>query len=113
MSAPAPAPWPPAAGPSGDNARLSRPARRRRPRRVVENDDFLIFARRIIRAAGRRIAGGDVESLATLVSLSKELDESINAAAVALHEAGYSWGEIAARLGVSRQAARQRWGAGS
>ena len=26
---------------------------------------------------------------------------------------GYSWAEIGARLGISRQAAQQRWGAAS
>lgn len=30
--------------------------------------------------------------------------------AVELHAAGYSWTEIGRELGVTRQAARQRWG---
>jgi hypothetical protein len=40
----------------------NRPARPRR-RDVVENDDFAAFARRIIRAHGKRVATGDVEAL--------------------------------------------------
>lgn len=36
----------------------------RRPRRVVENDDYAVFVRRIVAAHGRRIAGGDIEGLA-------------------------------------------------
>lgn len=38
---------------------------------------------------------------------------AIDDAAVQLHDAGYSWTEIARELGVSRQAARQRWGVAS
>jgi hypothetical protein len=29
---------------------------------------------------------------------------------IGLRQAGYSWAEIAARIGVGRQAAQQRWG---
>ena len=40
------------------NARLT-PGR---VRRVVENDEFTAFSRRILRAAGRRIASGNVDA---------------------------------------------------
>lgn len=73
------------------------------------NDEFAAFARRIIRAYSRRVANGDVEALVGLVRLSDDLTAAIDSAAVALHDFGYSWTEIADRLGVSRQAARQRW----
>ena len=33
----------------------------------------------------------------------------ITTAVTGLRKAGYSWAEIAARLGVTRQAAHQRW----
>ena len=36
--------------------------------------------------------------------------KAISQAVAGLHQAGYSWTEIAARLGVTRQAAQQRWG---
>lgn len=42
--------------------------------------------------------------------MSSELDAAIATAVRALHEFGYSWTEIAGRLGTSRQNARQRWG---
>jgi predicted transcriptional regulator len=45
-----------------------------------------------------------------MTGLATELDEAIAQAVIGLREAGYSWAEIAARLGVSRQAAQQRWG---
>jgi len=80
--------------------------------RVVENGEFTSFGRRIIRAAGRRIAAGDVEALPALAALSADLDSAIGDAVLGLRQAGYSWAEIASRLGVTRQAAHQRWAHG-
>lgn len=77
---------------------------------VVENDAYSAFLRRAIRAAGRRVGGGDVDGLADLLALAGELDRAIDTAVGGLRDAGYSWGEIASRVGVSRQAAQQRWG---
>jgi hypothetical protein len=91
---------------SSVKARLT-PNRRRRP---VENDEYARFVRRVVRAYARRVAGGDVDALADMTGLATELDEAIAQAVIGLREAGYSWAEIAARLGVSRQAAQQRWG---
>lgn len=76
---------------------------------MVENSEFAAFSGRIIRAAGRRIAAGDVDALPALAALSAELDAAISDAVTGLRVAGYSWGEIAARLGITRQAAHQRW----
>lgn len=83
---------------------------RQRRRDVVENDAFAAFARRIIRAHGRRVATGDVEALRDLVTLSTDLDRAITDAVIGLRAFGYSWADIGARLGISRQAAQQRWG---
>ncbi|MGW4292785.1 hypothetical protein ACWEH1_06990 [Micromonospora chersina] len=84
--------------------------RSRRRREVVENDQFAAFARRVIRAHGRRVATGDVEALRDLVALSTNLDQAIGEAVLGLRAFGYSWAEIGQRLGISRQAAQQRWG---
>ncbi|MGI5236998.1 hypothetical protein [Dactylosporangium sp. CA-139066] len=85
-----------------------------RPRRraVVENDEFAAFTRRIIRAYARRVAAGDIEALADMVALSENLDAAIGEAVTGLrnHRRRYSWEEIAARLGITRQAAHKRWG---
>ena len=77
--------------------------------RVVENTEFTAFGSRVIQAAGRRVAAGDVEALPALAALSADLDTAICNAVTGLRAAGYSWTEIAARLGVTRQAAQQRW----
>jgi hypothetical protein len=81
-------------------------------RRVVENDEYTAFTTRILRAAGRRIAAGDVEALPALAGLAVELDTAITDAVTGLRGHGYSWAEIATRLGVTRQAAHQRWATG-
>ncbi|HEY6749532.1 MAG TPA: hypothetical protein VI357_27915 [Mycobacteriales bacterium] len=49
--------------------------------------------------------------LADLVALSDEVGRSTGVAVAGLRAFGYSWGEVAARVGVTRQAAQQRWGA--
>jgi hypothetical protein len=92
-------------GKNTDEARLSR----NRRRDVIENDEYAAFARRIVRAYARRVGAGDVEALASMVSLAADLDTAIQDAVVGLRSFGYSWTEIGHRLGISRQAARQRW----
>src|SRR6266542_3323977 len=82
--------------------------RRSRPR--IENDDYAAFARRVVAAHGRRIAAGDVERLRDLVALAEEVDRATDTAVAGLRRVGYSWTEIANRLGITRQAAQQRWG---
>jgi hypothetical protein len=83
-----------------------------RRRRAVENHEFAAFVRRVVRAHGRRVGTGDVEALADLVALSEHIDRAISEAVHGLRGFGYSWAEISTRLGVSRQAAQQRWGRG-
>jgi hypothetical protein len=84
--------------------------RTRRSRGEVENPDYAAFATRIIRAHGRRIADGDIDSVPDLLRLAAELDAATQHAVSGLRAFGYSWGEIAGRLGTTRQAAQQRWG---
>jgi hypothetical protein len=80
-----------------------------RRRLVTENSEYAAFARRILRAYSRRVAAGDVESLAHMISLSDDINDAIQQAVNGLRASGYSWAEIGARLGITRQAAQQRW----
>jgi len=48
---------------------------------------------------------------ATAPRLSAEIDTAIAQAVTGLRGSGYSWAEIGSRLGITRQAAQQRWGA--
>jgi hypothetical protein len=92
--------------PTSVNSRLT-PHRRRD---VVENNAYAAFTRRVIHAYARRVATGDVEALTDLVGLATQLDTAILQAVTGLRACGYSWTEIATRLGITRQAAHQRWG---
>lgn len=75
----------------------------------VENPEFAAFARRIVAAHGRRVAAGDVEGLRDLLALREAVDRAAAEAVYGLRERGYSWGEIAARLGVSKASVHERW----
>lgn len=86
-------------------------------RRAVENTEYAGFVRRALAAYGRRVGVGDLEDLRDLVALRDELERMIARTVRAVHSGddnnpGYSWTEIAAVLGVSRQAARQRYHTG-
>jgi len=85
----------------------------KRPRRRVENDEYAAFVRRILRAYSCRVGDGDVEALAVMLGLAEEIDTAIAEAIKGLRACGYSWAEIGSRLGITRQAAQQRWGASS
>ena len=82
----------------------------KRRRRRVENDEYSAFTRRILRAYSRRVGDGDVEALALMLGLADEIDTAIAEAIKGLRAYGYSWAEIGSRLGITRQAAQQRWG---
>jgi DNA segregation ATPase FtsK/SpoIIIE, S-DNA-T family len=58
----------------------------------------------------RRVAMGDIDALAAMTDLSTEIDSAIGQAVTGLRGFGYSWAEIGIRLGITRQAAQQRWG---
>jgi hypothetical protein len=81
----------------------------KRVRRVVENDEYAAFARRVIRAYSRRVASGDIEALTDMAAIAVEVDTAITDAVTGLRAFGYSWADIGARLGITRQAAQQRF----
>ena len=81
-----------------------------RARRPVDNDEYASFARRVLRAYARRVATGDIDALQAMTDLSDEIDTAIRQAVTGLRSFGYSWAEIGTRLGITRQAAQQRWG---
>ena len=99
----------PAASPAGQNT-VNRPLTPNRARYVVENGEYAAFARRVLRAYARRVATGDVEALTLMTDLADEIDTAIGQAVTGLRGFGYSWAEIGSRLGITRQAAQQRWG---
>jgi hypothetical protein len=82
-------------------------------RRVVENDEYAAFLRRAIRAYSRRVAAGDIEAVADMAALADEITNAMTDAIEGLRSIGYSWADVALRLGITRQAAQQRWGSTS
>jgi hypothetical protein len=83
---------------------------RKRPKKTVENTEYAAFTRRILAAYARRVAAGDVEALRSLGIFASDVDTATRQAVTGLRTFGYSWSEIADRLGVTRQAAQMRWG---
>jgi hypothetical protein len=75
-----------------------------------EASDVAGMTRRGLRALVNRAAEGDTFALTELVGLQSVLQEAITTAGQVLHAGhGYSYTALAADLGVSRQAARQRF----
>lgn len=80
--------------------------------RAAEEGDLIGFAnmmRRMIRAYGRRVAEADPVDLRALEGLHAYLDDAIARAVAGQRATGFSWAEIAAGLGVSRQSAWERF----
>ena len=48
-----------------------------------------------------------------MAALADEISTAIQDAITSLRSTGYSWADIALRLGITRQAAQQRWGSAS
>lgn len=85
-------------------------------RREYSNAEYARFVGRILRAMQRRLADGDIESLPDLVALHEETARLITASVHALRADPhrYSWDQVARVLGITRQAAQQRFrGAGA
>jgi hypothetical protein len=87
-----------------DKRRLS--AKRREPR---SDEDVVEAVGRLVRAVGRRAAGGDPDSAVWLTYLRGELDGAFASAVAGWRRSGFSDGQIGRELGVSKQAVAQRW----
>lgn len=66
---------------------------------------------RELRSLANEVGHNDPEAFADLIDVYSQLGEMIADAADALRtDAGYSWADLAAPLGVTRSAVQQRWG---
>lgn len=79
-------------------------------RRTYEAPDMGAFVGRTLRAMVKRAAEGDQEVLSVLRDLAPVLDQALVDSARTLHDdRGYSWAFIGNELGMTRQAAQQRF----
>lgn len=86
---------------------------RSRAARIREVPEVAAAARRMVRATGQRVANADSEDLQHLVDLAAAVTEATQAAVDGLRAQGHSWAYIANGLGITRQAAQQRFGRGA
>jgi hypothetical protein len=89
---------------------VKKPLTSKRRYRITENDEYARFLRRVIRAYSRRVAAGDIEAITSMATLADDLEDATRQAITGLRDFGYSWADIALRLGITRQGAQQRWG---
>jgi hypothetical protein len=77
----------------------------------AETTEYAAMLTRMVRSYSRRIADGNPSDLADAIKLQRTLDEAIGQAVANMRATtGYSWAELAVELGVTRQAAQQRFG---
>ncbi len=77
-------------------------SRVKRSRREVETMEYAGFARRAIRAYGRRVGECDPVDLAEMLAIRAEFDRAIEAAVMGQRKT-FSWGQIAEGIGMPRQ----------
>jgi hypothetical protein len=82
-------------------------ARARREERVVEAADFGAGTLRMMRTYARRVGASDIEELAALWEIREAADNAMVDVVDGLRAAGFSWAQMASRVGVSRQALTQ------
>ncbi len=94
--------------PPADNQPLS-PKRATSGPQHRDTDDLAAGIARQVRSLGRRLGERDADDLAPLRVIQAQLDAAWIVAIDGRRRSGHSDAAIAAALGVSRQAVRQRW----
>jgi len=70
----------------------------------TENEPYAAFCMRVAKSLGDRVGAGDVEHLRFIRDLKEVIEEAEGRAVLGLLAQGYSYAEIGAGLGVTRQA---------
>lgn len=77
----------------------------------VETTEYAKMVRRMVRAYGKRVGNADDVDLGQMLALRDEVEDAIATAVTLQREQwGRSWAEIGRGLGITRQAAQQRYG---
>lgn len=77
----------------------------------MDEQEYARFIVRCVRALGRRVELLDTSSLKLFKGIQDALTEAQAMAVASMRDDGASWAEIGDGLGITRQAAQQRWGA--
>jgi hypothetical protein len=72
--------------------------------------EFVRMTRRMVAAAGRRVAKADTDELAELVALREGVEDAIAVALAGMKHTGYSWAELGEVMGTTGQAVNMRYG---
>jgi hypothetical protein len=81
--------------------------RGQRAERITETGDFGQAAIRLIRAMARRVGASDLAEFALMWEIMREAEHAITTAIDELRAKGFTWVEIAAEIGVTRQTMHQ------
>ncbi|HUE26305.1 MAG TPA: hypothetical protein VMP89_05990 [Solirubrobacteraceae bacterium] len=81
-----------------------------RARKSRENDEYAAMMNRLLRAWGKRLADADDWDMAEFASFALEVDLELVSIVAAWRAAGRSWTDVGRALGITRQAAQQRFG---
>jgi hypothetical protein len=79
----------------------------RRAERVREPDEFAAMTRRMVRALARRAGDADPAQFREVWAMLAEAEAAVTASVDSLRAKGFSWAEIAAEVGVTRQGMSQ------
>lgn len=82
----------------------------KRRKRYTDTEDFGRMVERMLRAYGLRVGAADMDDLRQLMTIRELLDQITAEAVEQLRSTGYSWADVGEAMGVTRQAAQQRWG---
>ena len=79
---------------------------------MTDTEEWGAFLERILKATARRVGSGDIEGLAVIARVQHLVDETMQHSVDRLRGEpwSYSWTDIGLRLGITRQAAQQRFG---
>ncbi len=81
--------------------------RGQRAERVTETGDFGRAALRMVRAMARRVSASDIAEFGLMWEIVHEAEHAVTAAIDGLRAKGFTWAEIAAEAGQTRQGLTQ------
>lgn len=82
----------------------------KRDKKTVDNESFAKFVLSMTKRLGQRVAEADTAQLPYLQAVAAQADAALCHAVTELRANGYTWGEVGRDLGMTRQAAQQRFG---